>query len=212
MNIRKTGIQLCMIGLAWNGLAWNSVESFESAATNALNNVQILVGADFGCELTNYIAATTDHASKMSALMVLGERYLATYNETMDERNLRNAWVIATNVCSLTSAETNMWYCWQAQLLKFACHAQNNEIQLAYDVSSNACSQVGSHDFSSSNLVSVALLKRNKTPDLSVGQALMLSHSLAAVLIGRKIEAENIASTLPLKYQAMVDRAAADDN
>ena len=211
MRINRICILLCLSCAAWNGLAWNSVESFESAATNALNNVQILVGQDFGRELTNYIASTTHHEAKMAALLVLGERQLAAYNETMDERNLQEAKTIATNVCTLTLAETNMWYCWQAQLLRFTCHAQSNEMQLAYDVASNVCSNVMARDFTSSNLVSVALLKHGKVPDLSVGQSLMLSKALAAAMTGRKNEAVNIALALPSKYQSMVSRVAEDN-
>ena len=211
MRINKICFLLLLLFTARNGLAWDSVESFESAATNALDNVSVLVGNDFGYALTNYIASTADHESKMASLIVLGERELALYNETMDEQHLNDAWTIATNVCSLTQAETNSWYCWQANLLEFACHAQNNEMQLAYAVSSNACSTAGSCTFVSSNIVSSALLKRNKISDLSLGQSLLLSKALSAAMIGRKNEATAIALSLPLKYQQMVSRAA-DDN
>ena len=191
--------------------AWTNIADFECAATNALNHSSILVSKDFGNELTNYIATISNHESEMAARIVLGERYLTTYNETMDIQCLQDALSVATNVCALTDSETNSWYCWQSKLLVFTCHAQNNEMSFAYSVASNALDKIGISNIIATNIISHALLKHNQVEELSIRQSIVLSKALSAAMLKKNEEAINLASVLPLKYQNMVIRALNSD-
>ena len=191
--------------------AWSSVADFECAATNALDHVPTLLSVEFGDELTNYIAMTSNLESRIAALIVSGERLLAKYNETMDNRQLSEAFSVASNVCELSSAETNSWYCWQARLFAFTCHAQNDEIAIAYSVASNAFESVSLSNITTSNIVSAALLKRNQAEGLSIRQAVVLAKALSAAMLKRNGEAVNLASLLPVKYQDMVMRVLNSD-
>ena len=202
-----TGVILGIVCTVNECKAWNNAVEFECAATNALDHVPILVSAEFRNELTNYIVTASNHESQISARMVFGEGLLADYNETMDGNFLSRAISVATNICALTSAETNAWYCWHSQLLVFACHAQNDDMSLAYEVASNALVKIGSLDVTTDNPISAALLKRNRAEDLSIRQVLVLSKALAAAMLKKNAEAVSLASSLPSRYQDMVIRA-----
>ena len=191
--------------------AWNNIAEFECAATNALECVPILVSAEFRNELTNYIETASNLEAQVAACLVLCEGLLADYNETMDSSCLDRALSAASNICVLTSTETNAWYCWHSKLLVFACHAQNDNMSLAYNVASNALVEIGSLDIATSNVISVALLKRNRAADLSIRQSLVLSKALAAAMLKKNAEAISLSSALPAKYQDMVIRALQSD-
>ena len=120
--------------------------------------MSILVSEDFGKELTNYIAATSNYEAKIAAQLVLGERHLASYNETLKESNLKDALGVASNVCSLTRTEESSWYRWHARLFLSTCLARNNQIERACEVASNAVSCLGTQSIETDNIVSVALL------------------------------------------------------
>lgn len=200
---------ICVIGAvcATNECkAWNSVADFECSSTNALDHVSILVSEGFRVALTNYVATTLDHESQIAAQIVLGESFLANYNETMDEQNLTKAMSIATNICALTHSETNAWYCWQSKLLVFTCLAQSDEINSAYNVVSNALASMGTMNVMTDNCVSAAHLKRNQAEGLSIRQAVVLSKALSAAMLQKCSEATNLVSSLPPKYHEMVSR------
>ena len=207
----KIGVILGIVCIVNESNAWNNVTEFESAATNALEHVPILVSTEFRNELTNYIATASNLESQIAARMVLGEGLLADYNETMDSSFLSKALSVATNICALTSTETNAWYCWHSKLLVFACHAQNDDMSLAYAVASNALAKIGSLNVTTDNPISAALLKRNRAEDLSIRQALVLSKALAAAVLKKNTEAIGLSSMLPAKYQDMVIRTLQSD-
>ena len=186
--------------------AWNSVADFECAATNALDDFNILISTDFGNELTNYIAVAKDHESQIAAQLVLGERYLASFNETLNEGCLRSALGVASNVWELTRTEVDAWYSWYARLSLSTCLAQNGQVEQAYDVISNAVSDMGTRCVATENIISAALLKRNKVQDLSIGKSITLAKALLAARLKKKDEATILASTLPEKYREMVNR------
>ena len=199
---------LCVIGAicATNVCkAWNSVADFECDSTNALDHVSILVSEEFRAALTNYVATPLDHESQVAAQIVLGESFLANYNETMDEQNLTEAMSIATNICALTHSETNSWYCWQSKLLVFACLAQSDDMLSAYNVASNALASMGPMNVTTSNRVSAALLKRNQAEGLSIRQSVVLSKALSAAMLQKCSEATNLVLTLPPIYHEMVN-------
>lgn len=191
--------------------AWSNVVDFECAATNALEHVSILASTEFKDELTNYMATAANHESRIAAELLLGEALLAEYNETMDDRVLSNALSVATNICALTSVDTNAWYCWHSKLLVFACHAQNDEMLLAYTVASNALAAMGSLDVVTDNPISLSLLKRNRATDLSIRQTVLLAKALAAAMLKRNAEAVGLSASLPTKYRDMVIRALHSD-
>lgn len=211
MKIVSMVICLGIVGVVVKCNAWNCVADFECAATNALEHTPTLVSAEFRDKLTNYIATTSNRESQIAARIVLGERLLAKYNETMNASLLSEAVSAASNLCALTSVETNAWYCWQAKLLLFACHAQNDEITLAYECASNAIEEVGMSDVMTSNIVSAALLRRNQTEDLSIRQSIVLSKALSAAMLKKIGEATSLASLLPVKYQDMIIRVLNSD-
>lgn len=211
MKIKSIAIYIGILCAVFKGNAWNSVADFECAATNALEHIPTLLSVEFGDELTNYIAMTSDHESRVAALIVSGERLLANYNETMDSRQLSEAFSVASNVCALTGVETNAWYCWQAKLFAFTCHAQNDEMAIAYSVASNAFEEVGLSNVTTSNIISTALLKRNQAEGLSIRQAVVLAKALSAAMLKKDGEATNLAALLPMKYQDMVMRALNSD-
>ena len=211
MKITVTGVILGIVCIVNECMAWNNIAEFECAATNALEHVPILVSAEFRSELTNYIATTSSLESQIAARMVLGEGLLADYNETMDSGFLSQALSVATNTCALTSTETNTWYYWHSKLLVFACHAQNDDMSLAYMVASNALVKIGSLNVTTDNPISAAILKRNRAEDLSIRQALVLSKALAAAMLKKNAEAVGLSSELPAKYQDMVIRTLQSD-
>ena len=198
-------IVLCLGG---ESLAWDTPADFTCAATNALADDFVLVSTDFGNALTNFIAISTNHQSQLEARLVLGERYLARYNETMNGADLRNAFCVASNICDLTRMETNTWHCWQGQLLLFSCHARNNDTEGSYNVASNALATIGAQDIRSDNIVLTALSKRNKVQGLSVRQTIVLANALSAAMLKRRDEAEALALALPIRYRNMVIRLA----
>lgn len=187
-------------------LAWNSVADFESAATNALADVSILVSEDFGKELTNYIAAASNYEAKIAAQLVLGERHLASYNETLKESNLKDALGVASNVCSLTRTEESSWCRWHARLFLSTCLARNNQIERAYEVASNTVSCLGTQSVVTDNIVSVALLRYDRAQDLSIRQATVLANALFAAMLKKRCEATMLAQELPTRYREMVSR------
>ena len=211
MKITVTGVMLGVVCIVNECKAWENVANFECAATNALEHVPILVSAEFRNELTNYIATASNLESQIAARMVLCEGLLADYNETMDSSFLTKALSVATNICALTSVETNAWYCWYSKLLVFTCHAQDDDMSLAYLVASNALVKIGSLEVATDNPISAALLKRNRAADLSIRQALMLSKALAAAMLKKNTEAIGLAASLPAKYQDMVIRTLQSD-
>ena len=211
MKIATTIVILGIVCTVNDCKSWNNVVEFECAVTNALDHVPVLVSPEFRNELTNYIETASNLESRMAARIVLGEGLLADYNETMDSSFLSKALSLATNICALSSTETNAWYCWHSQLLVFACHAQNDDMPLAYVVASNALVKIGSLDVKTDNPISFALLKRNRAEDLSIRQALVLSKALAAAMLKKNAEAVSLSSSLPAKYQDMVIRVLEND-
>lgn len=191
---------------------WDSLAEFECAATNALADVSVLVSEDFGNSLVTYIANVTNHESQIEALFVLGERHLSSYNETMKIEDLRNALVVSSNVCELTSSDTNSWQSSQARLLLFTCLVQSTQMEQAYCVASEALAAAGARDIATDNIVSAALLKHNRAQDLSIRQAIVLAKALSAAMLKRKDEATNLATELPIRYHDMVIRLANSDD
>ena len=211
MKTTTAGLILSVVCAVNECKAWNNVADFELAATNALEHVPILVSTEFKDELTNYMATAVNHESRIAAELVLGETLLAEYNETMDSRVLSKALSVATNICTITSTETNAWYCWQSKLLVFTCHAQNDDMSLAYMVASNALDAIGSLDVVTDNPISSAILRRNRAADLSVRQAVLLAKALAAAMLKKEAEVVGLSSSLPTKYQDMVIRVLHSD-
>lgn len=202
-------VVLCLGG---KSLAWDTYADFVCAATNALSDDSVLVSTGFENALTNFIANSTNSQSQIEARLVLGERTLAIYNETQNGIDLKKAICMASNVCALTRMETNTWHCWQAQAFQFSCYVQNNDIEGAYNVASNALAAIGTQDIRSDNVVFMALLKRNKVQDLSVRQTMVLAKALSAARLKRRTEAETLALVLPTRYQNMVIRLADNEN
>ena len=206
MKVKCICIHIGIICISTGCGAWNNATDFECAVTNALEHTPILVSVGFRDSLTNYIETASDHESRIAARIVLGESFLADYNETMDERCLTDAMSVATNVCELTCAETNTWYCWQSKLLVFACHAQKDDMISAYNVASNALATIGTINAITDSPIAAAQLKRNQAEGLSVQQAIMLSKALSAAMLQKDIEATNLVSSLPIRYHDMVGR------
>ena len=202
-------VVLCFGG---KSLAWDTYADFVCAATNALSDDSVLVSTGFENALTNFIAISTNSQSQIEARLVLGERTLAIYNETQNGIDLKKAFCMASNVCALTRMKTNTWHCWQAQAFQFSCCVQNNDIEGAYNVASNALAAIGTQDIRSDNVVFMALLKRNKVQDLSVRQTMVLAKALSAARLKRRTEAETLALVLPTRYQNMVMRLADNEN
>lgn len=211
-NLMKRMLSVILIGLGLEAVAWNSTADFECASTNALENTDILVSDTFGTELTNFVATVTNCETEIEAKLVLCERLLACYTETLNVSDMHNALYAASNLCNTTYQATNMWYCWQSQILLFKCLAQNNNVEQAYNVASNAIVRLGSRNITSDNLISLALLSRNKAKDLTISQSVVLAGAMSAAMLKRNEDAGRLSLGLPQKYREIVLRLLSSDD
>lgn len=198
--------------LAVASFAWTGEQEFIVAATNAIANKDIVVGAAFGEELISFSNSSTNEWLSRTISIVDAYRNLCIFENTASESNLVASMNISSNITSSTASTPNDWHFWAGRLLFAGAISLSADESSAYSTLTNALLFGGSAnaDNAGTNAVMRSLIDAFEMEDLSGDQAFRALAGVSAAISGHSTAATNIVSDLPQKYRGMVEDILAD--